>query len=162
MHLDHDSCQVMKIAYMRTLSIASILNMGLKLELKLLKRNVFFLLFLYLICAGYVFGTFGATNDEIRLMAFNQKPYFIAVSLKTCVSTSDEIGIITKDLFLNCTENELHTCPTPTDGSRAVTHLSVENTSIYGNITHKVMKIVYWCSTYFLSVLIIGLNITCT
>jgi len=66
MHLDHDSGQMMKTSYMRTTSSVSILNMGLKLELKLLKRLVFILLFLFLICAENVFVTFGATNDEIR------------------------------------------------------------------------------------------------
>jgi len=30
------------------------------------------------------------------------------------------------------------------------------------NVSHKVLKIVYWRSTYFLSDLIIRLNITCT
>ena len=47
--------------------------MGLDLELNLLKRLVFILLFLSLICAEYVFVSFGATNDEIRLMAFYVK-----------------------------------------------------------------------------------------
>jgi len=41
--------------------------MGLKLEMNLLKRLVFILLCLYLICAEYEFETFGATRDEIRL-----------------------------------------------------------------------------------------------
>jgi len=31
----------------------------------------------------------------------------------------------------------------------------------HGKISHKVKKIVYWRLTYFLSVLIIGPNITC-
>jgi len=44
--------------------------MGLKRELKLLKQMVFNLLCLYLICAQYVFETFGSTSDQIRLMAF--------------------------------------------------------------------------------------------
>jgi len=30
------------------------------------------------------------------------------------------------------------------------------------NISHKVIKIVHWRSTCFLSLLILGLNITCT
>jgi len=47
--------------------------MGLEVELNLLKRLVFILLFLFLICAEYVFVSFGATNDEIRLMAFYLK-----------------------------------------------------------------------------------------
>jgi len=38
--------------------------------------------------------------------------------------TSDEIGIITKDLCIKCTENELQTCLTSPDGSRAITHPS--------------------------------------
>ena len=64
MRLDHDSAQVMKTACMRTTSSVSILNMGLKLELNLMKRLVFIRLFLFLICAEYVFVTFGATNDN--------------------------------------------------------------------------------------------------
>jgi len=42
-----------------------------------------------------------------------------------------------------------------------MTHLSVTK-GPWKNVSHKVMKIVYWRSTYILSVLIIGLNITCT
>jgi len=42
------------------------LNMGLNLELNLLKQLVFILLCLYLICAEYEFETFGAASDEIR------------------------------------------------------------------------------------------------
>jgi len=48
MLLDHDSSQVMKFVYMRT---KHILNMGLKLELNLLKQLVFILLCIFLICA---------------------------------------------------------------------------------------------------------------
>jgi len=33
---------------------------------------------------------------------------------------------------------------------------------MHGKISQKVTKIKYWRLTYFLSVLIIGLNITCT
>ena len=77
MRLDHEN------RLYATTSSVSILNMGLKLELNLLKRLVFILLFLFLICAEYVFVSFGATNDEIRLMAFYLKPDFIDVSLKT-------------------------------------------------------------------------------
>jgi hypothetical protein len=44
--------------------------MGLKLELNLLKRVVFILLCLYIICAEYVFETFGSTSDQIRLIAY--------------------------------------------------------------------------------------------
>ena len=54
--------------------------MGLELELNLPKRLV---LFLFLIRAEYVFVSFGATNDEILLMAFYLKPDFIDVSIKT-------------------------------------------------------------------------------
>jgi len=64
---------------------------------------------LYLICAEYDCEAFDATSDEIRVMAFYQNPDFLNVSLKTCLSTSDEIRIITKVLCLNCTENELQT-----------------------------------------------------
>ena len=38
---------------------------------------------------------------------------------------SDEIHIITKDLCLNCTQNELQTWLSPMDGSPAITNLSV-------------------------------------
>jgi len=70
----------MKFVYMRN---EHILNMGLKLELNLLKQLVFILLCLFLICAGYEIETFGATCAEIRLMAFYLNPNFIDVSLKT-------------------------------------------------------------------------------
>jgi hypothetical protein len=43
----------------------------------------------------YEFETFGATSDKIRLKAFYLNPDFTAVRLKTWLSTSDEIGIIT-------------------------------------------------------------------
>jgi len=55
---------------MRTTCSVAILNMGLKLETNLLKQLVYILLCLYLICAEYEFETFGATTDEIRLIAF--------------------------------------------------------------------------------------------
>jgi hypothetical protein len=90
------------------------MNMGLKLELNLLKQLVFILLCLFRICAKYELETFGATCDEIRLMAFYLNPDFIDVSLKTGVWTSDGTGIITKDLCLYCTENEEQTCLTST------------------------------------------------
>jgi len=57
--------------------------MRLKLELKLLKQQVFILLPLYLICAEYEFEALDASSDEIRLMAFYLYPDFIDVSLKT-------------------------------------------------------------------------------
>ena len=98
--------------------------MGVKVELSLVKELVFILLCLFLIRAEYELETFGATSDEIRSIAFYLNPHFIDVSLKTWVSTSDEIGIITKDLYLNCTENEQQTCLSSTDWSRAITHLS--------------------------------------
>jgi len=109
MRLDHDSGQVMKFVYMRTTCSVSILNKGIKLELNLLKQKVFILLSLYLICVEYEFEAFDATSDEIRLMTFYLNPNIIVVSLKTCLSTSDEIRIITKVLCLNCTENEIQT-----------------------------------------------------
>ena len=59
------------------------MNMGLKLQLNLLKQLVFILLCLFLICAEYELETFGATSDEKRLMAFYLNPDFIEVSLKT-------------------------------------------------------------------------------
>jgi len=40
----------MKFVYMRTTRSVSILNKGLKLELNLLKQQVFILLSLYLVC----------------------------------------------------------------------------------------------------------------
>jgi len=43
------------------------MNIGLKLELNLLKQHVFILLCLCLICAEYELETFGATSDEVRL-----------------------------------------------------------------------------------------------
>jgi len=64
-------------------------------------------LYFFLKCANYEFETFGATSDEIRLMAFYLNPDFINVSQKTLVSTSVEIVRITKDLCLNSTENEV-------------------------------------------------------
>jgi len=70
MRLDHDSCQVMKFVYMRTTCSVGIQNMGLNLEMNLMKQLVFILLCLYRICAEYEFETFGSTSDQIRLMAF--------------------------------------------------------------------------------------------
>jgi len=81
MRLDHDSGQVMQFDYMRTTCSVSILNMRLKLELNLLKQQIFILLSLYLICAEYEIEAFDATSDEIRLMAFYLNPDFIDVSL---------------------------------------------------------------------------------
>jgi len=83
MRLDRDSGQVMKFVYMRKICSVSILNMGLKLEMNLLKKLVFIPLCLFLIFAEYEFETFGATSDEIRLKAFYLNPEFIDVSLKS-------------------------------------------------------------------------------
>ena len=80
MRLDHDKGQVMKFVYMRT---EHIINMGLTLELNLLKQLVFILLCLFLKCAEFELETFGATSDEIRLLAFYLNLDFIDVSLKT-------------------------------------------------------------------------------
>jgi len=66
MLLDHDSCQLMKFVYMRTTFSVPLLNMGLKLELNLLRQLVFILLCLHLLCAEYEFKTFGAARDEFR------------------------------------------------------------------------------------------------
>jgi len=74
MRLDHDSCQVMKFVYMRTTCRVSILNVGLKLEMNLLKQLVFLLLRLYLIFVEYEFEKFVDTSDKIRLMAFYLNP----------------------------------------------------------------------------------------
>jgi len=97
MRLDHDSCQVMKFVYMRTTCSVAIQDMGLKLELNLMKQLAFILLCLYLICAEYEFETFGSTSDQIRLMAFNLHTDVIDVGLETIHSISYKIGIITND-----------------------------------------------------------------
>ena len=73
----------MKFDFMRTTCSVSLLNMGLKLELNLLKELVFILFCLFLIRAEYELETFGATSDEIRLIAYYLNPDFIDVSLKT-------------------------------------------------------------------------------
>jgi len=59
------------------------MNMGLTLELNLLKQLVFILLCLFLKCVEFELETFGATSDEIRLLAFYLKQDFVDVSLKT-------------------------------------------------------------------------------
>ena len=73
MRLDHDLGQVMKFVYMRTTCSVTLLNMQLKLELKLLKQQVFILLSLYLICVEYEYEAFDVASDEIRLRAFYSK-----------------------------------------------------------------------------------------
>jgi len=78
--LDHDSGQVMKFVYMRT---EHIMNMGLTLELNLLKQLVFILLCLFLKCTEFELETIGATSDEIRLLAFYLNLDFMNVSLRT-------------------------------------------------------------------------------
>jgi len=98
MRLEHDSCQVMKFVYMGTTSSVAIQNMGLKLEMILMKQLVFILLCLYLICAEYEFETFGSSSDQIRLMAFYLHTDVIDVGLETIHSISAKIGIITNDL----------------------------------------------------------------
>jgi len=125
MRLEHDSGQVMKFVYMQKTCSFSILNMQRKIELNLLKQQVFILLSLYFICAEYNFEAFDATSEEIRLMAFYLNSDFIDVSLKALLSTSDEIRIITEALCLNSTEKELQTLLSPMDGSPAITNLSV-------------------------------------
>jgi len=98
MRLDHDSCQVMKFFYMRTTCSAAIQNMGLKLELNLMKQLVFILLCLYHSCAEYELETFGSTSEQIRLMAFYLHTDVKDVGLETIHSISDKICIITNDL----------------------------------------------------------------
>jgi len=88
----------MKFVYMRRTCSVAIQNMGLKLELDLLKQLVFILLCLYLICAEYEFETFGSTSDQIRLIAFYLHIDVIDVSHETIHSISDEISIITNDM----------------------------------------------------------------
>jgi len=73
----------MKFVYMRTACSVSIMNMGLKLQVNLLKQLVFIFLCLFLKCAEYELETFDARCDEICLMAFYINPDFIDVSLKT-------------------------------------------------------------------------------
>ena len=73
MRLDHDLGQVMKFVYMRTTCSVTLLNMRLKLELKLLKQKVFIVLSLYLICVEYEYEAFDVASDEIRLRAFYSK-----------------------------------------------------------------------------------------
>jgi len=70
MLFNHDSYQEMKFDYKQRTSSVAIQNMGLKLELNLLKQRVFILLSLYLICIEYEFESFGSTSDEIRSMKF--------------------------------------------------------------------------------------------
>ena len=70
MLFNHDSYQEMKFDYKQRTSSVAIQNMGLKLELNLLKQRVFILLSLYLICIEYEFETFGSTSDQIRSMTF--------------------------------------------------------------------------------------------
>jgi len=67
---------------MRT-TCSDIMNMGLKLEMKLRKQMEFILLCLYIMCAEYGFKTFGATRVEIRLMSFYLNQDVIDVSLET-------------------------------------------------------------------------------
>jgi len=88
----------MKFVYMQKTCSVAIQNIGLKLELNLLKQLVFILLCLYLICAEYEFETFGSTSDQIRSMAFSLHTDVIDVNLETIHSISDKIGIITNDL----------------------------------------------------------------
>jgi len=73
----------MKFVYLRKTCSVSVLNMGLKLELKILKELVFIQLCLFLILAEYELETFGTASEEIRLIAFYRNPEFIDVSLKT-------------------------------------------------------------------------------
>ena len=67
MRLDHVPSD--EIVYMRPTCSVAIQNMELKVELNIRKQLVFILLCLYLICEEYEFETFGATSDQIRLMA---------------------------------------------------------------------------------------------
>ena len=54
MRLDHDSCQVMKFVHMRKTWSLAVMNMGLKVEMNVLKQLVFILLCLYHTCADWV------------------------------------------------------------------------------------------------------------
>jgi len=88
----------MKFVYMRTTCSVAIQNVGLKLELNLMKQMIFILLCLYLTCAEYEFETFGSTSDQIRIMAFYLHTDVKDVNLETKLSISEKIGIITNDL----------------------------------------------------------------
>ena len=68
---------------MRTTCSVAIQNMGLKLELNLMKQLVFILSCLYHICAEYEFETFGSTSDQICLMAFYLHTDVIDIGLET-------------------------------------------------------------------------------
>jgi hypothetical protein len=64
-------------------------------------------------CAEYGLETLGLTSNGIRLMAFFIKPKVIVVSLETCLSTKDEIRIITNGWQRDCAEYGIqtwHTC----------------------------------------------------
>jgi len=143
---------------MWTTCSVSTLNMGLNYNCTY--WNNWYLFFcVFLIYTDYELETFVRYKWWNTFNGILSKTDYIGVSLKTWVSTSDEFGTITKDLCFNGTENEQQTCVTSTDWSRAITHLSATHKA--WKISHKVMKIVCCRSTYFLSVLIIGLNITC-
>ena len=52
------------------------MNMGLILQLNLLKQLVFILLCLFLICDEYELESFGATSDEIRLTFIRRRAIY--------------------------------------------------------------------------------------
>jgi len=52
------------------------MNMGLILQLNLLKQLVFILLCLFLICVEYELESFGATSDEIRLTFIRRRAIY--------------------------------------------------------------------------------------
>jgi len=62
MGLDHDSNQVMKFVYIRSICSVAVLNKGLKLDLHILKQLCVYSFELHFICAEYVVETFGATK----------------------------------------------------------------------------------------------------
>jgi len=69
--LDHDSWKEIKFVYMQKTCSVAMQNMGLKLELNLLKELVFILQCLYLMCRILV-RNICFTSDQIRLMALIQ------------------------------------------------------------------------------------------
>jgi len=97
-------------------------------------------------------------------MAFHLNPNCIVVSLETWLSTSDEIRSITKDLQLNMLNigykhdllqlKEVVFWP-------LTYSLSVTNKA-WKHVSQQVMKFLYRITTYLLSVVIMGLNITCS
>jgi len=67
----------------------------------------------YIICAENGLETFRATSDNICLMSIYPQPNCIEICQEIRLLTSDENGIITNNLHLNCAEYELEAWLTP-------------------------------------------------